>query len=686
MSNRLASENSPYLLQHANNPVDWFPWGTEALEKARQEDKPIFLSIGYAACHWCHVMAHESFEDPDTAGIMNRFFINIKVDREERPDLDSIYMNAVVALTGQGGWPMSVFLTPEGQPFYGGTYFPPVRRFNLPSFQEILQTIAQIWQGDRARLLEAGSKLTEQLQDSTKYEDSSQSLQSDTINRAAFSLAQSYDWTNGGWGRAPKFPQSMAIEFLLQKATGDNQASSDRLALDMATHALRAMSKGGMYDVLGGGFARYSTDDHWRVPHFEKMLYDNAQLAQVYLHAHLMTGAQEFKRVCQETLDFVLREMTNPQGGFYSSLDADSEGNEGKYYLWSLDEIRQVISDPDEVSFFFRAYALSESGNLEGYNVLQRALADEELAQEYRLTIEEVTARLSRLHKLLFAEREKRVRPSTDDKVLVSWNALMLTTFAQAARILKRADYLDAAIRNARFLLTELHPKDRLLRSWRENQPRHNAYLEDYASLVIGLLDLYQSDPNPEWFNSALHLTEEMIDHYADPSGGFFDTRDDHESLLLRPKDLQDNATPSGNALTAEALLKMTSYTGRGEWREIAEGMLAMIQSAAARYPTAFARWLSVTYLATAQVHEVAILGEPADPRTQALVDTLWGVYRPYCVVAISAQPPPAGSPPLLDNRPMVNDRPTAYVCQNFICRQPVNEPDELKMILEGKP
>ena len=677
-SNQLASTNSPYLLQHAHNPVDWYPWGADALEKARLEDKPIFLSIGYAACHWCHVMAHESFEDSDTAQIMNDYFVNIKVDREERLDLDSIYMQAVVAMTGSGGWPMSVFLTPEGKPFYGGTYFPPVRRYNMPAFREVLLSVARIWREDRASLLESSQKITAHIQETSQELGAGQPLSKENLEQAAMTLAQTYDWKNGGWGSAPKFPQPIAVDFLLRRAV-----RGDQFALDIATHALQAMAKGGMYDVVGGGFARYSTDDRWLVPHFEKMLYDNAQLALAYLHAYLLTHQVNFRRVCEETLDFVGRELTHPEGGFYSSLDADSEGEEGKFYLWTLEELRQVIPGPAEADFFLAAYGVTKAGNFEGRTVLQRQLEDTQLADQYHLPVDEVPAHLSRLHALLRKARTGRIRPGTDDKVLVSWNAQMLSAFAEAARYLQRKDYLVMAQLNARFLLGQLYQEGRLMRSWREGKANHTAYLEDYAALILGLLNLYQSDPDPVWFASAHNLTIDIVQHFSDPAGGFFDTRDDHEALIARPKDLQDNATPSGNALAVLALLQMSAYTGRGDWRDLAEAPLEGIQSAAVRYPTAFSFWLSAADFAIGPVQEVAILGATDDPKRQALIETLWGAYRPNLVAAISTYPLPEGSPPLLADRPLCDGQPTAYVCQNFVCKQPVNVVGEFRSELD---
>ncbi len=680
MPNRLADENSPYLLQHAHNPVDWYPWGPEALEKARSEDKPIFLSIGYAACHWCHVMAHESFEDPATAAYMNEHFVNIKVDREERPDLDSIYMSAVVAMTGQGGWPMSVFLAPDGKPFYGGTYFPPVRRYNIPSFREVLEAINRVWREDRSQALKSGDELAATIQNNAHSQlPALGPLSQQNLDQAAMQVAQSYDRQHGGWGKAPKFPQPMTIEFLLMRAS-----LGDQMARDISLHALDAMGRGGMYDVVGGGFARYSTDDHWLVPHFEKMLYDNAQLARVYLQAYLLTNQPVYRQVCEATLDFIVRELMekkpdgSPQGGIFSSLDADSEGEEGKYYLWKIDEINAALPEPSDQDFYLSAYGVTQAGNFEGKTVLQRKLDDSELAGRFNLSEEAVRSRLEEANARLLEARRDRVRPGTDDKVLVAWNGLALIAFAEAARYLKRADYLQIARMNADFLLGELAQEDRLLRSWRAGQARHNAYLEDYAALILGLTALYQSDPDPYWFNSAVDLTQDMIAHFSDTEWGFFDTRSDHEALLTRPKDIQDNATPSGNSLAAHALLQMAEFTANGEWRDLAEHMLSEIQGIAVRYPTSFAKWLSAMLYAQTPVQEVAILGDPEAAQTEALVISVWEQFRPFLILAQDSYPPAQNSPPLLFDRTLMNAQPTAYVCQNFVCKLPVNGPQDL--------
>lgn len=692
MSNRLANENSPYLLQHANNPVDWYPWGDEALARAHTEDKPIFLSIGYAACHWCHVMEHESFEDPSIAAFMNEHFVSIKVDREERPDLDSIYMSATVSMTGAGGWPMSVFLTPDLRPFYAGTYFPPTPRFNMPSFRDLLAGIANAWVNQRDEVFRVGEQVTGHIQRMGDLNPNPAfPLTQALLDNAADHLYQSYDWGFGGWGEAPKFPQPMTIEFLLARATqvGSGQTAATRNNyLKTAANALEAMSRGGMYDILGGGFARYSVDNLWKTPHFEKMLYDNAQLALAYLHGYLLTGEASFRQVCERTLDFLLREMRHPAGGFYSSLDADSEGQEGKYYVWEYAAIQSALGDDFEI--FKAAYDLSPKGNtdahgLEGMIILQRAQDDKSLAARFNLTegAAQVNGILETCRERLFQLRQARVRPGTDDKLLTAWNALALTALAEAGRYLKRADYLAAAAQNARFLLENLYADGRLLRSWRAGAARHNAYLEDYASLILGFLALYQSDPDPYWYTAAIKLADEMTAHFPDPQGGFFDIRDDHEALLLRPKDTQDNATPSGGSLAANALLQLSAYGDRLDGRKLAEDMLASVLEQAVRYPTAFAKWLLAADFALGSTHEVAVIGSTEQPGMSSLLASLWSRYRPRQVTAISVFPPAVGSPALLTDRPLLNGLPTAYVCQGFVCRQPVTDPHELSNQLE---
>ncbi len=670
MPNQLIHETSPYLLQHAENPVDWQPWGAAALEQAHREDKPIFLSIGYAACHWCHVMAHESFEDSEIARILNENFVNIKVDREERPDLDGIYMEAVVSLTGQGGWPMSLFLTPDGRPFYGGTYFPPTARYGMPSFKEVLLGIANIWKEDRANVLDVAGQITQRLQQSAQWEaQAAGQISAQNLQQAAQQLIRSYDWRDGGWGQAPKFPQPMSIDFLLMEAV-----RGDQKAQDAAVHSLEMMARGGIFDLVGGGFHRYSTDNIWRVPHFEKMLYDNAQLALAYLHAYLLTGSTGFRRTCERTLDFIRREMTDPSGGFYSSLDADSEGEEGKFYVWTLEQLRQALDDPEEVSLAQQAFQVKAEGHFEGTNVLQKPAGDQDLADALDIPLGVMRERLETIERQLFTTRSRRVRPSTDDKVLVSWNALALRAFAEAARYLDRPDYLETAQQNAAFLTSALHPDGRLLRSWRKGEARHTAYLEDYAGLIVALLALYQSDFDPRWYREAQVLSEELTANYRDPSGGFYDTRAGEAGLLVRPKEMQDNAIPSGNALAAYALQLLASYSDEFELQDNAEAMLAAVKQLALQHPTAFGYWLQAMDFRVGPVRQVALIWPQGDQGHNEFLNHLWSSYRPRFLAAGAAYPPPEDSPALLADRPVREGFPTAYVCYGFACRQPVTD------------
>ncbi len=694
MPNKLIHARSPYLLQHAHNPVNWYPWGEEALKKAREEDKPIFLSVGYAACHWCHVMAHESFEDEETAALMNERFVNIKVDREERPDIDSIYMQAAVAMTGSGGWPLSVFLTPDLKPFYAGTYFPPVRRYNMPAFREALEALANAWQTERENIETVGGRVLAHLQSLRKTEESAP-LPAAYYSAAAEELVKEYDWGYGGWGAAPKFPQPMAIEFLLARAffaAPNARQALESQPIKAAFHALKAMSRGGMYDVVGGGFARYSTDNFWRVPHFEKMLYDNALLLRAYLHAWSLSGDPQFKQVAEETLEFIEREMTHPLGGFYSSLDADSEGAEGKFYVWTLEEIRAELAEESEL--FETAYGITARGNWEGKTVLQRALDDASLAARFKLTVEETRARLKESRRKLLAARGRRVRPATDDKILTAWNGLALAAVAEAARILVDGDlfgvlkvsgalvnekYYKMATRNANFLIDNLRPENRLRRSWRAGASVSEVFLEDYAALILGLLELYQTDFHLRWFAVARELTDEMIDLFRDPQGGFFDTpRDADEQLLFRPKDLQDNATPCGNSLACEALLKMAELTGEGRYRDLAEGALSAASNFLLRAPLAFTRWLLAGDFASEKAKQVAILGNAGEEKFEALIQAARAGFHPNRIVVASAFPPPEESPALLKNRPLLEGRATAYVCEGFVCQKPTRDEDEL--------
>jgi uncharacterized protein len=684
MPNRLAHETSPYLLQHQDNPVDWHPWGPEALEKAKVENKPIFLSIGYSACHWCHVLSHESFEDPAIAALMNELYINIKVDREERPDLDSIYMNAVVALTGRGGWPMSVFLTPDGVPFYGGTYFPPEPRQGMPAFQQVLRGVHDAWLNRREQVLQGGNDILNHIRQNETFGQTpvTDELSLDTFKEAVKALWTQFDWKNHGWGGAPKFPQPMTIEFLLRYHVLTDEATP----LEMATKTLLTMVHSGMYDQLGGGFHRYATDAVWLVPHFEKMLYDNAQLARVYVHAWHITADAEFRRIAEETLDYVRREMTANAGGvglggFYSSQDADSEGEEGKFFVWSATEIDQALG-PDS-ALFKDAYGVTPGGNFEGHNILFVAADPETLARKHKLDETDMRLRLTSARQKLLAVRNQRIKPGLDNKVLSSWNGLMLAAFAEAARALGRADYLQTASANADFLLSHMRqPDGRLYRSWRKGTAKFNGYLEDYANLADGLLALYEATFDARYFTAARELADFALAHFTDKNGGFFDTSDDHEMLVTRPKDVQDNATPSGNAMLATVLFKLTLFTADMRYAEAAANALRVVQPALARYPTGFAQWLTAATFALGNAREIALVGEPDKDDMRALLDVVFGQYRPFKVVALKRSN--ESSPiPLLEGREQRDGRATAAVCYNFACRLPVTSAEELRAQLD---
>ncbi|MFB0534796.1 MAG: thioredoxin domain-containing protein [Anaerolineae bacterium] len=687
--NRLANETSPYLLQHADNPVDWYPWGEEALQKAKDEDKPIFLSIGYSACHWCHVMAHESFEDEQVAAILNQHFVSIKVDREERPDLDRIYMNAVQAMSGSGGWPMSVFLTPEGKPFYGGTYFPPTPRYGMPSFTQVLATVADGWRNRRPELVESGQRLVEALQQQSAIAQGvkREEVKRETLGAAFENLWRRFDRVHGGWGDAPKFPQPMALEFLLRH----HHVTNDPLALQMVSQTLQAMARGGMYDQLGGGFHRYSVDDHWLVPHFEKMLYDNAQLARVYLHAWQVTGDPFYRAITEEILDYVVREMTDPAGGFYSTQDADSEGEEGKFFLWTPAEIRDLLgavrpgAPQAEADAFMAAYGVTEAGNFEGQNILEFV---GHVGQR---------AELAEARRKLFAAREQRVHPGRDEKVLTSWNGLMLAAFAEAARVLspspkpgrggrgERAEiYRRVAERNADFLLRELrNAEGRLWHTWKAGVAKINGYLEDYTHFIEGLLELYQTTFDRRWYQAARELAEVMIEHFSVPDGGFFDTSDDHETLITRPRELQDNAVPSGNAMAALVLLRLAGLAVEPRYAELAQAALGPMQPLLARYPLGFAQWLIALDYALSHPREIAIVGIPESDDTRALLDVCATGYRPHQIVALGAADAEASAVPLLQDRSQIKGRATAYICIDFACRAPVTDPEALEALLK---
>jgi uncharacterized protein len=676
-TNRLIHETSPYLLQHAHNPVNWYPWGEEALTRAREEDKPVHLSIGYSACHWCHVLAHESFENEATAELLNDNFINIKVDREERPDLDAIYMNAVQMMTGSGGWPLTIFMTPDGRPFYGGTYFPPVDRYGMPSFPRLIVAIADAYQTRRSEVEQNAGELLGELKrlDSINRQEGGLSLE--MLDHGANHLLHTLDPVFGGFGNKPKFPPSMTLTFLLRQY----QRTKDESARRAVELTLDKMAKGGMYDQLGGGFHRYSVDEKWLVPHFEKMLYDNALLSRAYLDAFLVTGNPFYGRIAEETLDYVRREMTGPEGGFYSSQDADSEGEEGKFFVWTPGEIASLLGD-DDARLFCRYFDVSEAGNFEGQSILHVEEEMEVIARLMGVTAERLAEVVERGRSVLFAAREKRIKPHRDEKMLTAWNALMLRSFAEAGRVLERKDYLDVAIKNADFLLTQLQRDGRLLRTYKDGESKLNAYLEDYAYLIDGLLALYEATFDLRWFEEARRLGETMSDKFWDgEAGGFFFTSSDHEQLITRTKDFYDNAIPSGNSVAAHVLLRLSLFTGEERYRLLAEEILNLLKNVVVRAPSAFGHVLCAYDLYLASPYEIAIAGNPEAIETRALIAEVFRPYLPNKVVALVA-PGDNESPQrikLLENRHQIEGQAAAYVCRNFYCEAPVTEPARLK-------
>ncbi|MCC6179202.1 MAG: thioredoxin domain-containing protein [Chloroflexi bacterium] len=673
MANRLEHETSPYLLQHAHNPVDWYPWGEEALARARSEDRPILLSIGYSACHWCHVMERESFENPEIAAQMNAQFVNIKVDREERPDLDSIYMSAVQALTGQGGWPMTVFLMPDGVPFYGGTYFPPEDRGHMPGFPRILDAVAEAYRTRRDEVGRSAEGLRSVLQRQIVPREGGV-IEPDMLDRAVQGILENVDWAEGGLRGAPKFPQPMTFEFLLRGSA----RTGDRQALAAVTLTLDKMALGGIYDHLGGGFHRYSVDAYWLVPHFEKMLYDNAQLVRLYLHAYQATGTPLYRRIVEETLGYVLREMTDPSGGFYSTQDADSEGEEGKFFLWDPGEVEALLGHED-ARLFAAYFDITPRGNFEARNILNVKAPLDDVAVRLGVSPERLQQVIDRGRPILLAARSQRIQPHRDDKVLTAWNGMLLRAFAEAGAALENEEYVQAAIRNAEFVTSTLIQQGRALRTWKDGQAKLSGYLEDYANYADGLVALYEATFDERWLRIARSLADAILAWFPDePNAGFFDTPSDHEALLTRPKDVFDNATPSGNAVAADMLLRLALLTGEDRYRVAAEGVMRLLGPIAAEHPTGFGRLLSALDFALGNPREVAVIGPREAPATRALLHAVFGRYLPNKVVA--GTPPGGGASdlPLLASRPLRGDRPTAYVCEHYTCQAPVTEPADL--------
>jgi len=672
--NRLAQETSPYLLQHACNPVGWYPWGEEAIARARELDRPIFLSIGYSACHWCHVMEHESFENPEIARLMNDWFINIKVDREERPDLDQIYMSSVQLMTGRGGWPMSVFLTPDLKPFYGGTYWPPTAQRGMPGFRDVLQGVHEAWVNRKDDVFESAERLTEAIARMAVPTLEQRTLDESLLRNAAQSLRRSADRRHGGFGHAPKFPHPMDLRVLLRAW----KRFADEDALSVVRLTLDKMAAGGIYDHLGGGFHRYSTDERWLVPHFEKMLYDNALLVPAYLEAFQATGNADYCRVVRETLDYVLREMTQPAGGFYSTQDADSEGVEGKFFVWQEAEILEVLG-PEDGRVFSYCYDVSAHGNWEESNILNRPKTDEQAAAVLGIGVGELQEIVARSRQKLFEVRKKRIHPGRDDKVLVSWNGLMISAMAQAAQILDEPRYRDAARSAADFVLRNMRqPSGALWHSFKDGRARFNAYLDDYACFVDGLVDVYQATFDASYLDAALELAEQMIARFADSdAGGFFYTSHDHEALITRNKDLQDNATPSGNGMAATALLRLGRLCGRSDLEEQGQRALELLVPVAAQYPSAAGQALMALDFYLGPTLEVVIVaGE--DPQANAAV--LKAVHHPFVPNKVIAwrelgtgeEAIPASLQALLKGKISRNGQPTVYLCRHATCGLPV--------------
>jgi uncharacterized protein YyaL (SSP411 family) len=684
-ANRLSAETSPYLRQHAHNPVDWYPWGDEALRHARELDRAIFLSVGYSACHWCHVMERESFEDAEVARVLNEHFVSIKVDREERPDLDQIYMTAVQLMTRHGGWPMSVFLTPDLQPFYGGTYYPPADRHGMPSFRRVLLAVVDAWKNRRGELVAQAKDLTGHVQQAMQVETQAGSLDDSLLRGAGNHLRHAFDPTYGGFGHAPKFPHPMDLRLLLRLA----QRFGDDDALQMATATLDHMAHGGIYDQLGGGFHRYSTDAHWLVPHFEKMLYDNALLSTTYLEAFQATGSPLYRQIVEETLGYVTREMTSPEGAFYSTQDADSEGVEGKFFVWSPVEIANVLG-AEQAELFCNVYDVTPEGNWEGHNILHRGRSDEQEARLLKLPVEELRGRLSASRQKLFRRREQRIKPGRDDKVLTSWNALMLGAFARAGAVLGNRDFTARAVAAADFLLQRMRtPEGRLYRTGLAGtgSPRLNGYLDDYAFLIEALVTLYEAAFEPRWMAAARQLTDVLFEQFWDErDGGFFYTAGDHEQLISRGKDPHDNATPSGNAMAVTALLRLGALTGERRILERAERTLQLFRGLMAQMPAAAGQMLIALDFYLAPVAEVVVVGDRGNAEVEQALQLLTRGFRPHQVLAWRAAAVATEAEqvvPLLAGR-TAKGPVTTYVCRNFTCAAPVVGVEALRKVLDA--
>jgi uncharacterized protein YyaL (SSP411 family) len=680
--NRLQNESSPYLLQHRDNPVDWYPWGPEALELAKRTDRPILLSVGYAACHWCHVMAHESFEDEETARVMNELFVNIKVDREERPDIDAVYMQAVQAMTGSGGWPMTVFLTPAGVPFYGGTYYPREERYGMPAFKRVLTAVAEAYRERRAGVEETGEKLREMVYEAA-LPRAGGAVTAQTLHLAYRNLAAQFDERNAGFGGAPKFPPSMTLEFLLaySRRTGTEQA------LDMVRRTFLAMARGGIYDQIGGGLHRYSVDERWLVPHFEKMLYDNALLVRLGVHLYQATGDSEVRRVTEETIEWLAREMTSASGGFYSSLDADSEGHEGKFYVWTVDELREALGDDAPVAISY--WGASREGNFEGTNILYVPDGARVVAARLGVTEVEVRATIARVRDRLFEVRARRVRPGLDDKVIAAWNGLMLRGVAEAARVFGHEHHRELAVGNAEFLWRELVRDGRVHRTHKDGVTKEVGFLEDHAAVALGFLDVYACTFDRVWVERAVELAGTMVDRFYDREARvFYDTPHDHEALITRPRDLTDNATPAGQSLAADLLLRAAEYTGNDGYREIAERVVGESAELLARHATAFGHALTTADMMVHGAVELVVASDGQPAEGTSLARAAASVFVPSLVLAGGTDDALAALA-IGAGKTAVGGSPTGYVCRRYTCDAPTQQADELtkqlaKAILPG--
>jgi hypothetical protein len=678
-TNRLVHETSPYLLQHAHNPVDWYPWSDEAFAKAKEENKPVLLSIGYSACHWCHVMERESFENEQIAELMNNLFINIKVDREERPDLDEIYMNAVQMLTGRGGWPMTMFLTPDRQPFYGGTYFPPQDRHGMPGFTRILQGVAQAYRDKPDDVQKSVGQILSALKQMSHSDDHEHAFAPDAIGKAAEQIASAYDAENGGLGQAPKFPNPGVYELFLRQ---HHHSGTERF-LNMVTHTLTKMMLGGIYDHLGGGFHRYSVDEKWLVPHFEKMLYDNAQLVRTLALLYRATGNKLFRRVMEETLDYLIREMLHSEGGFYSTQDADSEGEEGNFFVWSRKEINQILGEEDG-EIFTRVYDVTELGNFEGKNILHPILTVAQAAGLFKKTPDQIETLITQAKQKLFAARERREKPFRDEKIITSWNGLMLSGLAEALKISAKPSFLAAANRTIQLIFTKMYSDGMLLHTYKDGKAKQLGFLDDYAFIAVGLLDFYEATLERSALERAVELTEVMVREFWDSSeGGFFYTGNSHEQLISRTKPIFDASVPSGNAKATELLLRLYHLTGKEDFVGKAETVLRSYSHAMESQPFGFAHMLCALDFHLGKPKDIVLVGKPDDPRTTELLALINSLYLPNMTLQLVSPDEPLDEiSPLLAGKTQINGTATAYVCDNHTCSAPLTRPEELRSLL----